>query len=314
MNSSYLHLRRWLQKPRLLGSTELAQDRSLSFGQQEGWAISVTVLGQEVAMGEELCLSWLPCPLNNSKRFWYLMSQRRHREKTCSLNWSLVCFTDSLLGWFFITWIGFVRMTNYLIGDLFCSIWVSSADAPLINRSLSVAKSSCCLLGYEDVPDFFQHLFNLMKQKRATAVCSRQNCVSNWRLRFLSSVLSLIWYAAFRTLWSAWNSCYGLSYGAFPSCLQRILCHLCISRWWKEAVHSVVLFSWIILVSVLRLFHFVVSHCLCRLLSVHSDDILSSRITAVGWRVGFFTCFTEFPCKIIHPCVIYFGRFYRLQM
>ena len=94
-----------------------------------------------------------------------------------------------------------------------------------------------------------------------------------------------------RTLWSAWNSCYGLSYGAFPSCLQRILCHLCISRWWKEAVHSVVLFSWIILVSVLRLFHFVVSHCLCRLLSVHSDDILSSRITAVGWRVGFFYMF-----------------------
>jgi len=65
LNTSYLHLR-WWQGHISWAPAELAEHKSLSFGQQGGWTINNHSSRTGGCNGWRVCLFWLPCPLNNS--------------------------------------------------------------------------------------------------------------------------------------------------------------------------------------------------------------------------------------------------------
>jgi len=53
-------------------------DKSPSFGQQGGWAVDNHSSRAQGCSGWRVCLSRLPCPLNNSKLSWYLTLHCQH--------------------------------------------------------------------------------------------------------------------------------------------------------------------------------------------------------------------------------------------
>lgn len=72
---------------------------------------------------------------------------------------------------------------------------------------LVLSNCVCWRVGYEDVPDFFQHLLNFIKQKRGVNVGTRQNFVSDW-VRYLLWCLFLRQCVLLVQILSALSTCY----------------------------------------------------------------------------------------------------------